>query len=150
MGIAVNIEPSAGRKIAEAVKIEHKQPTYYNPISTRIQDLDEDNVEQVQEAQEEQVGPATYTAAEAAEYNAQLEGAIQPGVALTEEQATAYNDFLHPTASGHWIEKIAGQTLTEEEANAYNASLTGAVKEGDEKPAETPAEPAEPSEPSEP
>ena len=136
MGIAVNIEPAAGRKIAEAVKIEHKQPTYYNPISTRIQDLDEDNVEQ---AQEEQVSPATYTAAEAAEHNAKLEGALKAGVALTAEQATAYNTKVTGAS------KEAGQTLTEEEANAYNASLTGAVKEGDEKPAETPAEtPAEP------
>jgi hypothetical protein len=135
MGIAVNIEPAAGRKIAEAVKIEHKQPTYYNPISTRIQDLDEDNVEQVQEAQEEQVGPATYTAAEAAEFNAQLEGALQAGVALTAEQALAYNTKVIGAS------KEEGNTLTEEEANAYNASLAGAVKEGDEKPAETPVEP---------
>lgn len=130
MGIAVNIEPAAGRKIAEAVKIEHKQPTYYNPISTRIQDLDEDNVEQTQEAQEEQVGPATYTAAEAAEFNAQLEGALQAGVALTAEQALAYNTKVIGAS------KEEGNSLTEEEANAYNETLSGAVHAGDEKPVE--------------
>ena len=141
MGIAVNIEPAAGKKIAEAVKIEHKQPTYYNPISTRIQDLDEDNVEQAQEAQEEQVSPATYTAAEAAEHNAILEGALKAGVALTAEQATAYNTAITGAT------KNADDTLTEEEANAYNATLKDAVKEGDKKPTETPTEPETPKEP---
>lgn len=146
MGIAVNIDSVGTQQfnIVGAEKIIHTQPTYYNPISTRYQDADEKNKASQTSEPEEVITPETYSAAEAAEYNTQLEGAIKPGVALTEEQATAYNNFLHPTASGHWIEKIAGQTLTEEEANAYNASLAGAVKEGDEKPVETPAEPAEP------
>ena len=33
MGVAVNIEPAAGKQIAAAEKINHKQPTYYNPVS---------------------------------------------------------------------------------------------------------------------
>jgi len=116
MGIAVNIEPAAGRKIAAAVKIEHKQPTYYNPISTRIQDLDEDNVEQA--------SPATYTAAEAAEINAQLNGAVAAGGNVPAD----YESKVGTAAEG--------ATLTEEEANAYNATLPNAVKAGDKKPAQ--------------
>ena len=121
MGIAINIEPAAGKQIASAVKIEHKQPTYYNPISTRIQDLDEDNVEQ---AQEEQAEPATYTAAEAAEINAQLDGAVVAG-------GNVPADYESKVGSA-----AEGATLTEEEANAYNATLPNAVKAGDEKPAQ--------------
>jgi hypothetical protein len=121
MGIAVNIEPAVGRKIAEAVKIEHKQPTYYNPISTRIQDLDEDNVEQ---AQEEQADAATYTVAEATEHNAQLDGAVAAGGNVPADYETKVG-----SAAG-------GATLTEEEANAYNATLPNAVKAGDKKPAQ--------------
>ena len=73
------------------------------------------------------VQTTTYSAEEAAEYNAQLEGALTAGEELTAEQAAAYNAAITGT------EKAAGDTLTEEEANLYNATLDGAVAEGDEK-----------------
>lgn len=71
---------------------------------------------------EEPVGPAdptgqpkveTYTAEEAAAYNAQLEGAVS-----TED----YKE-----------KPVEGVKYTQEEADAYNARLDGAVKEGDPK-----------------
>ena len=133
MGIAVNIDSVGTQQfnIVGAEKITHTQPTYYNPISTRYQDADEKNkAPQVSKPEEEK-----YSAAEAAEHNAQLSGALQAGVELTKEQADAYNAKITGAA------KATGNTLTEEEANAYNATLEGAVKEGGIKPAKTPTEP---------
>lgn len=134
MGIAVNIDSVGTQQfnIVGAEKITHIQPTYYNPISTRYQDADEKNkAPQVSKPEEEK-----YSAEEAIAHNAQLPGALQAGVALTEEQANAYNAKITGAA------KAQGNTLTEEEANAYNATLEGAVQEGYRKPAKTPAEPA--------
>ena len=133
MGIAVNIDSVGTQQfnIVGAEKITHTQPTYYNPISTRYQDADEKNkASQVSKPEEEK-----YSAAEAIAHNAKLTGALQAGVALTQEQASAYNDKITGAA------KATGNTLTEEEAAAYNATLEGAVKEGDRKPAKTPVEP---------
>ena len=58
------------------------------------------------------------TAEQAIAYNSKLSGALQADVALDAAQATAYN-----TAMG--ASKSAGDTLTADEANAYNATLTG-------------------------
>ena len=69
-----------------------------------------------------------FTAADAADYNAHLTGALNSTDALTGEQATAYNNAMNPTTA-----KVAGNILTADEAKAYNAKLTGAVKEGDVK-----------------
>ena len=135
MGIAVNIDSVGTQQfnIVGAEKITHTQPTYYNPISTRYQDADEKNkAPQVSKPEEEK-----YSAAEAIAHNAQLPGALQAGVALTQEQASAYNAKITGAA------KAQGNTLTAEEAASYNAKLEGAVKEGDSKPAKTPAEPTE-------
>ena len=135
MGIAVNIDSVGTQQfnIVGTEKIIHTQPTYYNPISTRYQDADEKNkAPQVSKPEEEK-----YSAAEAAEHNAKLEGALKADVALTGEQANAYNTKITGAA------KVEGNTLTAEEAIAYNAKLAGAVKEGDSKPAKTPAEPTE-------
>ena len=55
----------------------------------------------------------TYTAEEAAMYNAHLEGAIS-----TED---------------YKVEPVKGVKYTQEEADTYNAELDGAVKEGDPK-----------------
>ena len=56
---------------------------------------------------------ATYTAAEAAAYNAQLEGAV--------------------STDDYKVEPVEGVKYTQKEADAYNAELDGAVKEGDSK-----------------
>ena len=140
MGIAVNIDSVGTQQfnIVGAEKITHTQPTYYNPISTRYQDADEKNKASQASEPEEVITPETYSAEEAIAHNAQLQGALQAGVELTAEQATAYNNGGITGATP----KVAGDTLTAEEAALYNATLQGAVKEGDEKPAEqTPAEP---------
>ena len=64
-------------------------------------------------------GASTFTAEEAAKYNATLEGALKAGVALTAAQATAYSTAMNP------LTKNEGDILTADEANAYNATLTG-------------------------
>ena len=93
---------------------------------------------------EEPVGPAgpagqpkveTYTAEEAAVYNAHLEGAISTedykvepveGVKYTQEEVLATNAALEGALK-------AGKPLTEEQAAAYNIAVTGTTKEtGDE------------------
>ena len=110
MGIAINIEPAAGKQIASAVKIEHKQPTYYNPISTRIQDLDEDNVEQAQEGtaaygktvEDWKVEPVEaqeavlYTNEEVDAYNATLDGAVKAGDSKPVEPAEEEPKVVEP------------------------------------------------------
>lgn len=85
---------------------------------------------------EEPVGPTcqpkveTYTAEEAAAYNAQLEGAVSTddykvkpskGVQYTEEEVLATNAALEGALE-------AGQPLTEEQAAAYNIAVTGTTK----------------------
>lgn len=71
---------------------------------------------------EEPVGPAgpagqpkveTYTAEEAAVYNAHLEGAI--------------------STDDYKVKPVEGVKYTQEEVDTYNAELDGAVKEGDPK-----------------
>lgn len=138
MGIAVNIDSVGTQQfnIVGAEKITHTQPTYYNPISTRYQDADEKN-KAPQVSKPEEVITEKYSAEEAIAHNAQLPGALQAGVALTQEQASAYNAKITGAA------KEKDNTLTAEEAASYNAKLEGAVKEGDSKPAKTPAEPTE-------
>ena len=153
MGIAVNIEPAAGKQIAAAVKIEHKQPTYYNPISTRVQDLDEGPLSD----------PTKYTASEAAAFNLTLDGALQygaiktPAVAAVEAQAAVlYKDAEEYNAAKGTeltdeefealdeeakiktpavaaVEAQAAVEYTNEEVDAYNATLPGAKKAGDTK-----------------
>lgn len=95
-------------------------------------------------ATEEPVGPTdptgqpkveTYTAEEAAAYNAQLEGAISTddykvepvkGVKYTQEEVLAANAALEGALK-------AGKPLTKEQAAAYNIAVTGTTKEtGDE------------------
>lgn len=151
MGIAVNIEPAAGKKIAEAVKIKHKQPTYYNPISTRIQDLDEGPL----------ADPTKYTAAEAATYNLTLDGALAygavktpaveavEGVHFTQEEINGAQegDAAYGKTVEDWkVEPVEAQEAvlyTNEEVDTYNATLEGAVKAGDSKPVEQTEEPAD-------
>ena len=139
MGIAVNIDSVGTQQfnIVGAEKITHTQPTYYNPISTRYQDADEKNKAPQVSKPEEVIIPEKYSAEEAIAHNAQLPGALQAGVALTQEQASAYNAKITGAA------KATGNTLTAEEAASYNATLKDAVKEGDIKPAKTPTEPTE-------
>ena len=62
---------------------------------------------------------------------------MKADVALTEEQANAYNAKITGDA------KVEGNILTAEEAASYNATLKDAVKAGDRKPAKTPVESAE-------
>ena len=81
----------------------------------------------------------TYTASEAASYNAQLEGAVSTddykvkpveGVKYTQEEVLAANAVLEGALK-------AGKPLTEEQAAAYNIAVTGTTKEaGDELTAE--------------
>ena len=72
----------------------------------------------------------TYTATEAAAYNAQLEGAVSTddykvkpveGVKYTQEEVLAANAVLEGALE-------AGQPLTEEQAAAYNIAVTGTTK----------------------
>jgi hypothetical protein len=106
----------------------------------------------------EPVEGVQYTEEEVLEANAALEGALEAGVALTAEQATAYNiavtgaekeadDELTAEEAAMYnanlegaistedykVEPVEGVKYTQEEADAYNAELTGAVKEGDPK-----------------
>ena len=138
MGIAVNIDSVGTQQfnIVGAEKITHTQPTYYNPISTRYQDADEKN-KAPQVSKPEEVITEKYSAEEAIAHNAPLPGALQADVALTEEQARAYNAKITGAA------KETGNTLTAEEAASYNATLEGAVKADDSKPVKTPAESTE-------
>lgn len=130
MGVAVNIETqAAGKKMATAEKINHKQPTYYNPVSTRIQDPDDTKA--ALEATEA-AASATYTAEEAIAYNATLPGAMPVGD-LTSEQATTYNEWAQGAGGPGGEVKTDNIGLTAEEAAAYNAHLDGAVKAGDPK-----------------
>lgn len=55
----------------------------------------------------------TYTAEEAAAYNAQLEGAV--------------------STDDYKVKPVEGVKYTQEQADTYNAKLDGAVKEGDSK-----------------
>lgn len=137
MGIAVNIDSVGTQQfnIVGAEKITHTQPTYYNPISTRYQDADEKN-KAPQVSKPEEI-TEKYSTEEAIAHNAQLPGALLAGVALKQEQASAYNAKIAGAA------KATGNTLTAEEAASYNATLEGAVHAGDSKPAKTPAEPTE-------
>ena len=64
---------------------------------------------------------ATYTAEEAAAYNADLDDAVAAGNPVPEDYATKVG------------QEAAGETLTDAEAAAYNAELDGAVSEGDVK-----------------
>lgn len=70
-----------------------------------------------------------YTADEALEYNANLEGAKQAGdkYSYTDAEAYAYNANLE----GAVKEGDVKEAWTEETANAHNANLPGAVHEGD-------------------
>lgn len=131
MGVAVNIETqTAGKKMAFAEKINHKQPTYYNPVSTRIQDPDD--AKAALEAAEA-AASATYTVEEAIAYNATLPGAMPVGD-LTEAQANTYNAWWSQQPGGvNGTAKSDSIGLTAEEAAAYNAHLDGAVKAGDPK-----------------
>ena len=123
MGVAVNIEPAAGKQIAAAEKINHKQPTYYNPVSTRIQDPDDAKAAA-------KAAPTTYTTETAAAYNAKLPGALPVGD-LTPEQAETYNAWAQSQDGPGGTPKGDNVGLTAEEAAAYNAHLDGAVKAGD-------------------
>ena len=107
----------------------------------------------------EPVEGVQYTEEEVLEANATLEGALEAGVALTAEQATAYNIAVTGaekeadneltaeeaaaynanlegaiSTEDYKVEPVEGVKYTQEEADAYNAQLTGAVKEGDAKP----------------
>ena len=157
MGVAVNIEPAAGKKIAATEKLSFQQPTYYNPISTRIQDLDEGPL----------ADPTKYTASEAAAFNLNLDGALAygtvktpaveavDGVHFTQEEIDAAQEgqpAYGKTVDDWKVEPVEAQDAvlyTKEEVDAYNAELEGAVKEGDDKPVEPSEEPAveEPKEP---
>ncbi len=68
----------------------------------------------------------TYTAEEAAAYNATLEGALNATDPLTADNATAYNTAMSAS-------KSEGDVLSTTEATDYNATLTGKVAEGDNK-----------------
>lgn len=160
MGVAVNIDQYEEGKVKtmwHAEKINHIQPTYYNPISTRWQDNDEENAaaHAAQASQEEQQeGPATYTAEEAAAFNLNLDGALAygaikeeaveavEGVHFTQEEidAAQEGDAAYGKTTDDWkvepVEAKDAVPYTNEEVDAYNAALPGAVKAGDEKPVE--------------
>ena len=101
------------------------------------------NVPAATEEQQEEQQTQTYSAAEAAAYNAQLEGAVSTddykvepveGVQYTEEEVLEANAALEGALE-------AGEPLTEEQAAAYNIAVTGATKEPeDELTAEEAAE----------
>ena len=66
----------------------------------------------------------TATAADAIEYNENLEGAVKAGHALTAAQATAVNTALSKSYA-------EGDTISSADAAAYNATLTGHIAAGD-------------------
>lgn len=73
-----------------------------------------------------------YTAEEAAEYNAALDGALAETTSLSSEAAAAYNAKISSGAiTGE--EKTVGNALSAAEANAYNATLDGAKSTSDER-----------------
>lgn len=108
--------------------------------------------------------PTKYTAAEAAAYNATLDGAVTTdswkvkpvegqeaveaveGVHWTQEEIDAAQEGdeaygkttedwkVEPVEGKEAVAAVEGIKYTQEEADAYNATLDGAVKEGDPKP----------------
>ena len=66
-----------------------------------------------------------YTEAEANIYNSSLEGALEAGEPLTQEQAGAYNAAITGAT------KEENDELSEAEANLYNATLNGAISTDD-------------------
>ena len=75
------------------------------------------------------VEQVVWSAEDAKEYNAALEGALNSTDELTLDQANAYNTALglsYPST------KAAGDHLSDAQAATYNATLPGAVAEGDE------------------
>lgn len=71
---------------------------------------------------------ANYTAEEAKDYNAALEGAIASGATLTDDQRTLVNTALNITTydTDHKV-------ISEADATAYNATLTGKVTTSDKR-----------------
>ena len=72
--------------------------------------------------------PRKFTADEAAEYNAGLDGALGANVELSTFELMAYNTYATNNSKPT---KTAPAKLTKAEAIAYNASLTGAKSAGD-------------------
>lgn len=81
---------------------------------------------------DEMLGTATeyYTAEEADEANAELDGALAGGTVLDAEQAADVNAALDLSGDDMLVD---GDELPDELAAEYNATLDGAVKEGDPK-----------------
>ena len=77
----------------------------------------------VNEAGTQETTKVTPNEAQAAAYNATLDGAKKAGDKLDKQQAAAYNAAL-PGA------KAEGNTVTPEQAATYNAALTGAISSG--------------------
>lgn len=69
------------------------------------------------------INKTSATAAEAAEHNEGLEGAIKAGVKLTAAQASAVNGALSTSYA-------EGDTISTNDSIAYNATLTGAIAAG--------------------
>ena len=146
----LGIESSVIEDVTEEETYTAEEAAAYNAQLPGAKTTDDWKVEPVEGVQ--------YTEEEVLEANAALEGALEAGVALTAEQAAAYNiavtgaekeadDELTAEEAAMYnanlegaistedykVEPVEGVKYTQEEAYAYNAELDGAVKEGDKK-----------------
>ena len=115
----LGIESSVIEDVTEEETYTAEEAAAYNAQLPGAKTTDDWKVEPVEGVQ--------YTEEEVLEANAALEGALEAGVALTAEQATAYN--IAVTGA----EKEADDELTAEEAAMYNANLEGAISTEDYK-----------------
>lgn len=115
----LGIESSVIEDVTEEETYTAEEAAAYNAQLPGAKTTDDWKVEPVEGVQ--------YTEEEVLEANAALEGALEAGVALTAEQATAYN--IAVTGA----EKEADDELTAEEAAMYNANLAGAISTEDYK-----------------
>lgn len=115
----LGIESSVIEDVTEEETYTAEEAAAYNAQLPGAKTTDDWKVEPVEGVQ--------YTEEEVLEANAALEGALEAGVALTAEQATAYN--IAVTGA----EKEADDELTAEEAAMYNANLVGAISTEDYK-----------------
>lgn len=150
--------PGGAANVPAATEEQQEEQQTYSAAEAAAYNAQLEGAVSTDDYKVEPVEGVHYTEEEVLEANAALEGALEAGVALTAEQATAYNiavtgaekeadDELTAEEAAMYnanlegaistedykVEPVEGVKYTQEEADAYNATLTGAVKEGDPK-----------------
>ena len=116
-----SIREIAGEVLTEAMNLSEDADTTISNLTEVLEwfeGLSENEKDAV--ALINEIGKKGTTQAQADEYNATLQGALNSTDTLTAEQAAAYNTAVDGAS------KAEGDTLSDDEAKAYNATLTGA------------------------